>query len=135
MATYKKNPKRAAQLAVGVDQGLKDAATLLRNDVMLRFKARNQGYTTGAFSDKWAGVHKTITRGEPETVGTTRRILVGTNKRSDDGFSYPLAWELGHYNTYLRRYIRVETFRPALMENADRLRRAFALGVKRVVGP
>lgn len=131
MAEYAKNPDRLAKLARATDVALQAGAQVVQNDVKLRFKSRKHGYTTGAFARPGRGVTATITRSEPFTHEDGRRVVVGTNQRSADGYPYPLAWELGHYNIFTRKRERVETFRPALFDNAQRVKDAFARRFRR----
>lgn len=130
-SSYRPNTNREAQLQDAFDKGLIAAANVVVLDVERRFEQRRQGFTTGNFATIPGGLHAQVTRSEPHDHNGLRRILVGTNRRSDQGFSYPLAWELGHFNIYLRRFIRVETWRPALDENRDRIIAAFNRTVER----
>jgi hypothetical protein len=134
MATYQPNPQRAVSVARATDLALQAGAQVVQNDVKLRFRTRKHGYTTGAFARPGRGVTAMITRSEPQTTSDgTRRVTVGTNARSADGYPYPLAWELGHRNVFTGNHERVETFRPALFDNAQRVQDAFARVFKRVM--
>lgn len=125
MATYQPNPQRLQTMRRATDLGLQAAAQVVQNDVKLRFRKRQHGYTTGKYARPGRGVSATITRSEPYDHNGVRQIAIGTNQRSADGFSYPLAWELGFKHVNGRKY-RVETFRPALFDNAQRAQAAFA---------
>lgn len=145
---YTPNPARAAAIQRASDAGLIAAAQVVTNDVRQRFRDRQGGYTSGDFVHDYGGVAKSITQSAPHDHNGVRRVTIGTNKRSPEGFSYPLAWELGHVNLFMgaqgsdastvgtRRtgsYQRVETFRPALDENRDRARAAFARAMRRAL--
>jgi hypothetical protein len=145
---YTPNPARGAALTRASDAGLIAAAQVVTNDVRKRFRDREGGYTSGDFVHDYGGVAKSITQSPPHDHNGIRRVTVGTNKRSPEGFSYPLAWELGHVNLFMgasgsdastigtRRtgsFQRVETFRPALDENRDRVREAYARAMKRAL--
>jgi hypothetical protein len=145
-STYTPNRGRGAHLGRAVDAGLIAAANIVTRDVKLRFRERAQGYTTGDYAHTMGGVASTITQSAPHDHNGVRRILVGTNKRSPEGYSYPLAWELGHVNLFMGgqgtdassiatrnagSYQRVETFRPALDENRDKIKAAFGRTFKR----
>lgn len=145
---YTPNPHREAALQKASDAGLIAAAQIILNDVKRRFRERDQGYTTGDYAHPIGGVASTVTRTDPHDHHGVRRVTVGTNKRSPDGFSYPLAWELGHVNIAMGAqgndastldtrmtgsYQRVETFRPAMDENRDRARAAYARAMKRAL--
>lgn len=130
---YTINPHRGREWNAHVDQALFAAARVITTDVILRFKARKGGYTTGAFAHPGdAGVSDTITQSDAHDHNGKRRIVIGTNKRTDDGFSYPLAWEFGHLNIYTVNYERVETFRPAMDDNRDRALAAFKRVLERL---
>ncbi len=131
---YTPNPNRAREIVTAVDAGLVSAAQLVQNDVRQRFRQREGGYTSGAFAHPGRGVSASITRTEVHQHGAMRRVMIGTNQRTPAGFSYPMAWELGHYNIFTRRFERVETFRPALLENAARAQSAFARVVRARLG-
>ncbi|MES2524038.1 MAG: hypothetical protein V4617_15130 [Gemmatimonadota bacterium] len=143
---YTPNAARGAALRRATDAGLVAAANIVTRSVKLRFRERDQGYTTGDYAHTMGGVASTITQSEPHDAEGVRRVTIGTNKRSPEGYSYPLAWELGHVNVAMGdqgndasslatrsvgSFQRVETFRPALDENRDLARAAFARTVKR----
>jgi len=130
---YTPNPARRAALTRASDAGLIAAAQVVTNDVRRRFREREGGYTSGDFVHDYGGVAKSITQSPPHDHNGVRRVTIGTNKRSPDGFSYPLAWEMGHVNLFTRQHERVETFRPALDENRDRVRAAYHRAMKRAL--
>lgn len=130
---YTPNRHRAEALRKASDAGLIAAANIITRDVKLRFRSRKGGYTSGAFVHDYGGVAKSIMQSEPHDHAGRRRVTIGTNKRSVDGFSYPLAWEFGHLNLFTVNYERVETFRPAMDENRDRARAAYARAMKRAL--
>lgn len=132
-SSYRPNPQREAQLQAAVDKGLYAASQVATLDVRKRYAARRQGYTTGNFATIPGGVHATVTQSDAHDHEGKRRVLIGTNRRSEDGYPFPLAWELGHFNIYLRRFIRVETWRPALDENRDKIRATFTRVVRAVL--
>ena len=97
-------------------RALTAAAYNYRNAVVSKLM---QGYTTGAFSHGGAGVAGTVTIGEVQQGPNGSTIAVGTN------VDYALFWELGHMNTFTRRYERVEHWRHALEESGDSMARTF----------
>lgn len=146
LSEYVVNAARSGTIQRAIDAGLIAAANIVTKDVRKRFRDREQGYTTGDYAHRSGGVAASITQSDPHDANGVRRVTIGTNKRSPEGFSYPLAWELGHVNLFMGAqgndastigtqrtgsYQRVETFRPALDENRDLVRAAFARTVKR----
>jgi hypothetical protein len=99
-----------------VDAGLIAAAAWYTNGVRARLV---RGYTSGAFSHGMEGVAGRVMRTEPYATASGRAITMGTSKVA--GYSYELAWELGHTNAFTRQYERVEVWRPMLVDNADRI--------------
>jgi hypothetical protein len=131
---YRPNPQRQAQLQDATDKALYAAAQVATLDVRKRYAARRQGYTSGDFATVPGGVHATVTQSDAHEHEGKRRVLIGTNRRSPAGYPYPLAWELGHFNIFLRKFVRVETWRPALDENRDKIRATFQRVFRTVLG-
>lgn len=94
--------------------GLTAAAYLLMNQVKRNLKG---GYKSGDFVT--GNSINAVTKSEPERDGDGWAISVGTN------VLYNLFWELGHHNTFTRKYERVEKWRPALMDSKDAMGAAF----------
>lgn len=99
------------------------AAYVLKNAVK---RALRGGYTSGDFVTGLSV--NSVTNSEPERDTTGWAIRVGTNLK------YNLFWELGHRNAYLRRFVRVEKWRPALMDSREPMRAAYARVWKREMG-
>lgn len=116
--------------------GLIAAAQPYRNAMIDTLKT---GYTTGAFSQGFQGVAGSVavSANTPDQVSEDadgKFVVVGTSARSEDGYPYPLGWELGHRNLFTRRYERVETWRPVLMLTAPEMIGAFQRTVRSMMG-
>jgi hypothetical protein len=84
------------------------------------------GYTSGLFVT--GHVLNSVTVGDPEPTGDGGwQVSVGTN------VLYALFWELGHMNTFTRRYERVEKWRPAAIDSRAQAIEAFYRVYKRVM--
>lgn len=121
-----------------VDKGLRAAAEVPRSRIVRRLM---RGYTTGAYSNKAAGVAGSVTVSNPQTDENGERvILLGTNKKSDaispkygERFSYPLGWELGFFSIFTGQYERVEIWAPAMAETRLEQAQAFAKVYRKVM--
>lgn len=70
------------------------------------------GYTSGDFV---TGVNvNAVARGEPEQTADGWQIAYGSRQTDPP---YPLYWELGHVNLFMRRYVRVESWVPNMISN------------------
>lgn len=98
----------------GDKAGLLAGAYVLSNAVKRALKG---GYTSGDFVTGQSVNHVTI--GQVYREGMGWAIKVGTD------LLYNLFWELGHQNIYLRRFVRVEKWRPALMDSRLEIRNAY----------
>lgn len=107
----------------GCQKGLIAAAYVASNAVKMRLRG---GYTSGAFVT--GRVLDSVTRSEPVKTAEGWRIVVGTN------VMYALYWELGHFNLFLKRFVRVEHWRLAMIESRDLQRDAFARVFRQHVG-
>lgn len=100
-------------------------------------------YTSGAFRDTLK-VRSAIGRSEPERVGPYEwnsrvGIVKGKplpNPKPEQDKRYgvgeiALAWELGHYNIYMRRHVRVQIWAPTTRASREDLRETFARVFKR----
>lgn len=96
-------------------RGLEAAANVVRTAVHERL---TRGYTSNEFNTR------VIAESVAIRPGTRGQIRVQTSSVA------ALGWELGHFNIFLRRFVRVEIWRPAL--NATRLDqvRAYAAAVR-----
>jgi hypothetical protein len=83
-------------------------------------------YRGGAFRDT-VKVRKSIRRTVPVWEPDGWASTVGTNKM------VALYWELGHHNTFTRRYERREIWVPTAAANVEAARAAFARVVKRIM--
>lgn len=102
--------------------GLVAAATVLQTAVKQGLRG---GYKSGAFVT--GNVVASVTRSEPLVTVSEGSITVGTN------IPYALFWELGHQNTWTRKYERKEVWMPALSANAERMQGAYWRVVRRVL--
>jgi len=72
-------------------------------------------------------------RGSP--VASSVRVQIkrgrGTLAAKVVGNLTALFWEIGHHNIFTRQYERVEIWRPALIENRDRVAQWFAAAMKK----
>lgn len=85
------------------------------------------GYTSGAFTT--GRLAESVDHSEVFPIGPLMQaIRIG----SDVGLTR--AWELGHHNTYTGRHERVETWRPILVDNRNRIAQRFAETYTRVMG-
>jgi hypothetical protein len=113
--------ENAAQL------GLAAAANVLRNAVVKEFGSNY--YKGGAFRS---------------TLFVKQRTYYLTPYRSSDGGGWEtqvgtpvmqaLYWELGHHNTFTRKYERVRIWEPAGLASTGAMRSAYARVVARVMG-
>ena len=116
MATWRSDRHRiGALLLKATDAGLEAAARQVQGRVRVALRG---GYTSGAFVTG-AGMNA-VTVGAPEWRGRARAVAVGTN------MAHSVYWELGHFNTFTRRYERQERWRPALNDSAPDAQAAFA---------
>lgn len=96
------------------EQALIAAATVLQNAVRQKLRG---GYTTGRFV---TGTSAASVRYSPvEHRGMDASITVGTN------VEYALAWELGHWNLFTRKYERVPYWEQAMTETRPAIGEAF----------
>ena len=103
----------------GQRRGLLAAAQVLSSAVK---KNLSRGYTSGAFVT--GASSDAVTISDPFQLGRAWGIRVGTNLISN------LEWEVGHFNLFLKRFVRVERWRPAMMDSREEQRQAFARGYK-----
>lgn len=128
MASYKSNmPKVQATLYSASDAGLIAAAQVIVNEVKKRLRG---GYTSGDFVTG-NNINK-VTRSDPFTDTDGMRAINIGSSQSDP--AYPLFWELGHFNIFLRRFVRVEVWRPALVNMSAQAAQAYARAFKRAMG-
>lgn len=122
---YRSNlPAVRAELTAARRAGLIAAATVYQNAVK---RALTGGYTSGAFVTGY--VRASVAISEPEVPPNgPGRILIGTN------VPYAAYWELGHVNLFLRKYVRVEKWWPAFIENAQAMRDAYTRTFRRFAG-
>lgn len=99
------------------------AATVLVNAVK---RGLTGGYTSGDFVT--GNVRSSVTRSEPVITPAEGSIQVGTN------VDYAVFWEVGHINLFTRKYERVEVWYPALRDNTEAMRAAYARVFARSMG-
>lgn len=102
--------------------GIIAAANAVSNAVKKGLKV---GYTSGAWTT--GASEEAVKVSEPEKQGQNWQIRVGTNLISN------LHWEFGHYNLFLRRWVRVEKWRDALVESAPTANRVFGRVYKKTL--
>lgn len=123
MSTWTSNLDSFSRRGDGAIQaGLIAAAEVLKNAVKKNLRG---GYTSGDFATGRS--MNSVTRSEPERGFGGFFIRVGTN------LLYNLYWELGHRNVFLRQFVRVEKWRPALLDSREAQRAAFARVFTRVM--
>ena len=126
MTSYKSNLRIVAKrLDKGTDAGLVAAGQQIVNGVQRGLRG---GYKGGAFV---TGTNtSSVVMTEPMTRFMERLVLIGTSIADP---AYPLFWEIGHFNIFTRKFERKEVWGPALRDNADKARAAFARAVKRAI--
>lgn len=96
--------------------GLLAATQVLINAVKRGLRG---GYTSGDFVT--GNVINSVTRGETEEDSNGELTMrVGTN------VPYALFWELGHHNTWTRKFERQPIWVPATTDNLEEIRAAYA---------
>lgn len=108
-----------------VRAGLDAAATELRDAVKKRHKSINY-YRGGAFRST-VQIEQSITKTMPERGPTYWSVKVGTKHM------IALYWELGHRNRFLRRRVRVQIWKPTLVEKKQYLNALFGRVVLRIM--
>lgn len=103
--------------------GLIAKANVYRNAVVRGLRG---GYTSGNFV---TGLNTASVSISPYVAGSgdSKYIMVGTN------VLYALFWEIGHHNIFTRRFERVEVWRPAIEESADRMIQAYMSAFQRTM--
>jgi hypothetical protein len=126
VSTYRSNLRLvAARTERATDAGLRAAAQQIVNAVVRGLRG---GYKSGRFV---TGLNTaSVVSTDPMTRFGERVILVGTSIADP---AYPLYWEVGHNNRWTGRFERKEVWGPALRDNADRARAAYARASKRMV--
>jgi hypothetical protein len=123
MATYRTNgPLIRKALERGTALGLIAAAQVLINAMKRELRG---GYTSGDFVTGRS--MNSVTRSEPEVVGATGHIRVGTS------LMYNLFWELGHHNLYTQRFERERKWEPTLIAQRAAIAKAFNAQMLRVL--
>lgn len=92
-------------------------------------QALERGYTSGRFVT--GNNVNAVARGEPEVSGDGVAIAVGSTQTNP---AYPLMWELGHQNTFTRKYERVEVWVPTMVQNREKYVGVLAEEVRAVDG-
>lgn len=123
MAFESRLPEFEDRMRLAVDRALLAQGYLYANAVKQRLRG---GCTSGAFVTGAAA--SSVTVGQPIDGPDGREVEVGTP------LDYPLYWELGHNNTYTRRYERVEIWGPTLDEMASELAAVFEATLKDEIG-
>lgn len=128
-ASYRSNRGQVlAVLDAASAAGLVAAGALVQRELK---RALAPGFKGGAFVT--GHLVNSITVSAPFQVGDRFTIRVGTSALRD-GVSYPLAWELGHFNTFTRQYEREERWVPTLIRVRDEAAVAFRIAAMRRIG-
>lgn len=106
-------------------RGLDAAANHLRTELL---KAFGSDYYLGGRFRSTLQVKQSIRRLAPYKTANGWETTVGTNKIE------ALYWELGHRNTFTRKYERVQLWVPTATDNVDAMRATFARVVARLMG-
>lgn len=104
----------AQRFRAAADAGLAAAGAEYWNTVDAKLA---QGYTTGRFTTGESAREVEVT--PPFDHADGRAVAVGTDDENQR------RWELGHYNIFERRWVRVEHWRTALVEAGPRVAAAF----------
>ena len=100
---------------------------------VMALRAAAQVVVNGLKEPKPNGLRGGYTSGDFVTGETLNSIFVTEPQRDGDGMSVLVAtdlmravyWEYGHYNIFLRRFVREERWRPTLDRKADDVFRVF----------
>jgi hypothetical protein len=142
----------ARAVKAAIRQGIDDGLTVIGQHYTQNVRGvLLSGYTTGNFSHQMRGVAGRVMYTPPYAIPGGRGISMGTSKAP--GYAYELAWELGHVNIFIgggngigggratllgsRRegtYVRVEVWRPMLVDNTALYVNMFARNADRVFG-
>ena len=106
-------------------RGLDAAANHLRTELL---KAFGSDYYLGGRFRSTLQVKQSIRRLAPYKTTDGWETTVGTNKIE------ALYWELGHRNTFTRKYERVQLWVPTATNNVDAMRATYARVVARLMG-
>ena len=106
-------------------RGLDAAANHLRTELL---KAFGSDYYKGGRFRSTLQVKQSIRRLAPYRTADGWETTVGTNKIE------ALYWELGHQNTFTRKYERVQLWVPTATDNVEPMRANYARVVARLMG-
>lgn len=106
-------------------RGLDAAARHLKTEIQ---KAFGSDYYKGGRFRSTLQVKKSIRHLAPYKTADGWESTVGTK------FIEALYWELGHRNTFTRKYERVQLWVPTATDNVDAMRATFARVVARIMG-
>lgn len=106
-------------------RGLDAAARHLKTEVI---KAFGSNYYKGGRFRSTLQVKQSIRHLTPYKVSGGWESTVGTK------FIEALYWELGHHNTFTRKYERVQLWVPTAADNVETMRATFSRVVARLMG-
>lgn len=106
-------------------RGVDSAANHLRNELL---KAFNSDYYKGGAFRSTLQVRQSIRRSRPYKTPNGWESIVGTK------IIQALYWELGHHNTFTRKYERVQLWVPTAADNVEAMRATFSRVVARLIG-
>jgi hypothetical protein len=116
MAAFRSNlPALTRAMDDASRKGLHAAAYIVSNKVKENLRG---GFTSGEFVTGASVNHVTI--GQVFRIENGWAIKVGTD------LLYNLFWTLGHYNIYLRKFVRVDKWTPGLVDNRFEAQQAFS---------
>lgn len=133
---YDNSRKAIARYDNAARAGIVASSQYLLNELR---KAYNDYYTTGDFRSTLQ-IRQALRRADPEKGKGGWYTLVGVptanvtpkgGKRPVDRGLVALGWELGHYNVFLRRKIRVQIAVPTAAQASQGMKDAWARVVKR----
>jgi hypothetical protein len=116
-------------LRLASEAGLLAAANHYRNRMV---EVLLPGYTSGAFSNRLQGVAGSIAVSPVTATGDGLEVQVGTNQVGPNGAPYPVFWELGHLNTFTRKFEHQPRWEPTLIEEMGPMRERFMAAFRAV---
>ena len=110
------------RLTNGIPQALTAAGYVYANGVKRELRG---GYTSGDFVT--GNVMNSVTVAPPRNDGGSWSVTIGSN------VDYAAFWELGHWNIFTRRYMRVPIWVPTMQSLRQDIVAAYSRTLKRAV--
>lgn len=124
MAEWSSNARQVFEaLEEGSRLGVTAMLSVVANEVKRKLAG---GYTSGDFVTGL--VSSSVTWSDPKMIAGVMTGYVGTN------LLYALYWEMGHHNTFTRKFERVEIWVPALLSTGPEQQRVFFAQMESVLG-